>query len=147
MGFPYSFPFCFAPMVLLDGRYATVTQPANAVLVIGRDVQGNTVQGSYTHPSEPGKVGTHYDFIYDSCIPTTAQAGSIAAGQAVRMRLQGKTGWLLVPQHCGLEQYDIVVVTDSARRQPNVFYRVTGIHYEYNPKKKRYQQRLALSSI
>ena len=134
-------------LILLDGQYATITPHTNAVLVIGRDVQGNPVQGSYTHPTETGKVGTQYDFVYDSCIPTAAQAGNVAAGQAVRMRLQGKTGWLLVPQHCGIEQYDIVVVADRARSQTAAYYRVTGIRYEYNPKKKRYQQRLTLCSV
>jgi len=134
-------------LILLDGQYATTTPPTNTVLVIGRDVQGNPVQGSYTHPTETGKVGTQYDFVYDSCIPTAAQAGNVAAGQAVRMRLQGKTGWLLVPPHCGIEQYDIVVVADRARSQTAAYYRVTGIRYEYNPKKKRYQQRLMLCSV
>jgi len=147
MGFPYAFPIYFVRMILLDGRYAAATPPVNAVLVIGRDVQGNPVQGGYIHPAEPGRVGTQYDFIYDSCIPTAAQAGSIAAAQSVRMRLQGKPGWLRVPQHCGIEMYDVIGVADSARSQVSAYYRITAIRYDFNPKKKRYQQRLTLSSV
>jgi hypothetical protein len=132
--------------VILDGQYATETPGVNRAYIIGRDQYGNPVYGTAVDSTELALVGERLDFQPDPAIPTTAQAGDVAAAVLAKMRLSKKRGVILIPYNCGQELFDVVQISDAGANQSAVKFRVVGIRFEYSPKQARYQHRLLLGT-
>ncbi len=135
-------------LVMFSGQYATKDTPViNAILVIGRDVNGDPVTGTYVDSTEAAKVGTRYDVLIDSSIPTAALADDIADEKAVQIRLQSKSAQLIAWPHCGIEMYDVVAVGDALNNQINQYYRVIGITHHFDLQKGLYRDTFRLSAV
>ena len=63
------------------------------------------------------------------------------------MRLTKNRGYIIIPPNCGVELWDVVVLTDNPAAQTSQKYRVTGIRFEYEPRQARYQHKLILGAV
>jgi hypothetical protein len=132
--------------VILDGQYNIESPAVNRAYVIGRDVYDNPVYGEAHDSGESGLLGERLDFQQELAIPTTAQAGDVAAAILSKMRLNKARGVILIPPNCGQELWDVVQITDAGANQSAVKFRVVGIRFEYNPKQARYEHKLILGA-
>jgi methenyltetrahydromethanopterin cyclohydrolase len=70
------------------------------------------------------------DAHHDPAIPTAAAAAAVAAAQLAKARLDGKHAQITIAPHCGVEQWDVVNVTDDIANQATS-YRVSGYILEF----------------
>ena len=133
-------------LVALDGQYAEVRQLYTRIIVVGRDLPGNTVSGQYIDAAAEG-AGVRLAVLFDPAIPTAALAGSVASGKAAAWRMSMRTAWLLAPQNAALNIADVITVDDALCAQNGQAYRVIGIRYEFDKRRKKYMQRLTLSAV
>jgi len=116
---------------ILDALFVATSPDTNRFYVIGRDGYGNPVYGSAIDSAEVALLGERLDFQVELSVPTTDQAGSVAAAMIAKRRLDKSEAQLLITPHCGVELWDVVQVTDTPTAQTSAIYRVSAIRFEY----------------
>jgi hypothetical protein len=133
--------------VVLLARYQVATAGINRSYLTGADSTGNPVTGYHEDDTEIGLVGERLRFNFDNAITTAALAKQVATAVLDKARLQQRKASIIIPPHCGIEQWDVVSVLDPLAAQTPQLYRVIGIRLLFDTDNGGYLQQLTLGAV
>ncbi len=125
---------------ILAARYANRGTEANRVQVFGT----TTFSEVFDWPS----IDLAYDrvaHVSDRNLTTQAQTDSRASALLRHALTEARSDEITVPAHCGLQQWDVITVTDAVAGLVTAKRRVAGVEMRYSVREPaRYEQRLKL---
>jgi len=132
---------------ILAAVYAVDAPDINRTYVVGSDATGAQVAGSAITQADVDLVGERMDAHHNPAIPTATVAAAVATAQLAKARLDGAMAQVTIPPHCGVEQWDVLAITDTPGNQTASFYRVAGYTMDYDTRKGIYQHKIDLCAI
>ena len=129
--------------VILEAAYFTEAPDINRAYVVGADAAGAEVSGSAITQVDVDLVGERLAAHHDPAVYTAAVAAAVAAALLSAARLDVKHARIVIPPHCGLELWDVLIVVDTVANQ-NTTYRVNGYTFEYDTRQGTYRQTIEL---
>jgi len=132
--------------VILSASYSTEAPDTNRTYIIGQSAAGTQVSGAAVTQADVDLVGERMDAHHDPAIIKDAVAAAVAVARLAKARMDGSTGRVIIPPHCGLELWDVLNISDLPANQAASF-RVAGYTLEYDTSKGIYRQTIDLCGV
>ena len=130
---------------ITGANYSDNSKKINRTYVIGKDDDGYRVYGDDIDQTEIDLIGERWKpFLFPS-IPSSAD--DIADSAINKQRLGTQGGYIIVPYHCAVEQWDVIRVNDPKCAQTNADYRVKGITVVFDKDEAKYYQKIDLCAV
>jgi hypothetical protein len=113
-------------------RYPTPPRLINRVYVVGVASNDNMVYGESKDSDAITEYGEVLRRYADDMVFTQDMADIVAGNIRVTARLKVLRGAFVATPHCGLEQWDVIQLTDDWANQETANYRVAGWAFRYD---------------